>query len=468
MKNALIFTIAIFVSGHLFAAKHDKKDNSNPIAQAHANTNGLDNSNINSALKGDGEESENTELKLKVKAEKEKADKLAKEKNELEAKVKAEKNRADKAITDKEMAEKSARDAHNKYKELEKQKASPPPTKQPVKPVYQVQTIYSYLTLTNYVNVTRTTTNTVVATVPSEPTDSYADSMGLRAAQGKFFNLNSLQNDYHVGGIPRKAISNGVDGFVSLGETSTEVVRFNLDTGAVLQRYQVPLQPVGLAYTGGNHIFVASQRANMVSKLNTVSGAIEGMVSVPNSPISITFNGEHLFVGQNESSIVSKINPNTMTVVANYQVGYRPVDITSDSNNVYTVNYGDNTISVITKNGQPVRTITTNGVQPYGICLDVNGKLWVSFFNNGGPGMLNCYSNGQLYKTFPNLGQGLSGITTDGQAIFVTAQVSSELFRVDEMGNIESVKTGRAPYSCLWDGVNVWVVNQLDGSISKR
>lgn len=381
LKSALI---AVFVSTNVYASD----SNYNPNAVAHANANGIQNSNPNSALHG--------------------------------------------GTT-----------------------TTPAPTVQTVVPVY------SYLTITNFVTVTKTVTNIV----------QVASCDALKAAQKKFFNLNSLPNDYYIGGKPRNFISDGTYIYLSLSETSTQVVKLNPDTGAVLARFDVGSQPCGLAYTGGNYIMVALQRESSIVKVNTTTGKVEARVAVDVSPLALAFDGTFLYTGSYEKTSLTRIDPITMTIKGTYQVGFRPCDIACNGKVIWVASYGDNTVSKFDKNMNLLGKYSTGYTQPYGICFEMGTEnVWVTHFQNGGVGVVTKLSStGQILKVY-NVGKGAAGICPDGNGgMLVTAQASAEVYRIDiATGATESVKTSPAPYGVIYDGVNCWVASQLGGCINKR
>jgi YVTN family beta-propeller protein len=390
MKTALIAAVSVVT---LLGSVYASDSNFNPIAASHANQNGIDNSNPNSALHG----------------------------------------------------------GSNSDKKDEKEKSI-------------TKIVYSYVTLTNYVTQTKTVTVTNVINV--------ASCDAVKASEKKFFNLNSLPNDYYMGGKPRNFVSDGTYLYLSLSETSREVLKLNPDTGAILARYDVGSQPCGLAYTGGNYIFIALQREAAVVRLNTTTGKVDGRVTVPYSPLALAFDGTSLWTGSYEGTALVKINPLTLTVTGTYQGGFRPCDITCTGQYVFVANYGSNTVTKLdAKTGQVLGNFPTGRVQPYGITLDMDAQnIYVTHYNNTGMGsVVKMNLNGQILKTLDNIGRGAACITPFNKtSMLVSAQSSNELFLINDNGIIDSVKTGSAPWGVYWDGVNTWVANQLSGTISKR
>ena len=309
--------------------------------------------------------------------------------------------------------------------------ASGGPVTKPITPTYQVYLPYVsrntqstgiklYITGANGVSVVDTSSNTIIANIP---TGSQAQGITSKADGSRAYSADSsvnrvsvmnLANDSVVATIPvgngpvipainnagsRLYVTNYGSSSVSVIDTSINaVIRtvtnvpypwgiavspdgsriavslywnkavsiFDTSSFSKVTDITVGTNPEGLIYhPDGSKLYVANLASSSISVINTTTNAIIQTIPVGsqqgNNPVQFAFNANatRLYVANNISSTASEIDVATGSVLRNFNVGPGPCDVEVVNQYLYVTNSGNNSVSVVDLNtGTIIKTIT--------------------------------------------------------------------------------------------------------------
>lgn len=304
----------------------------------------------------------------------------------------------------------------------------------------------------NNVSVIDTSTNTVVATIPVDPSPTIPRFIAI-TPDGRFAYVTNYANILSVIDTSINAL---VDTIILPVGNFSEDIRIT---------------------PNGNFAYFANSGLDNVSVLNTATNTIVANVPVGNSPygIAITPNGSFVYVTNTGSDNVSVINTNTNTVVATIPVGDAPVGIaiTPNGNFAYVANQGQsvaaNTVSVIdTRTNTVVDTITV-GLGPTAVAITPDGNF--VYVTNAGSFSVSVIDTGtnSVVATIP-VGRFPFGIaiTPDGNFAYVANSGDDYVSVIDTNTNtvVDTVTVGDGPLGIAFANIGQQQVN-LSISLTK-
>jgi streptogramin lyase len=129
-------------------------------------------------------------------------------------------------------------------------------------------------------------------------------------------------------------------------------------------------------------IYASCQTANVVVKINTITGSSSIYGTTQNQPRGIIKDSVgNVFVANYGSNSVTKITPLNVSTVLGVTSGF-PSDVAIDSaGNIYTANNNTNNVNKITPLGV-VTIFATTGSSPDGITIDSMGNLYVNNYGS--------------------------------------------------------------------------------------
>ena len=272
----------------------------------------------------------------------------------------------------------------------------------------------------NGVSVVDTSSNTIVATIPtgsqaqgitSKPDGSRAYSADSSSNRVSVMNLanNSVVTTIPTGNGPvipaissdgrRLYVTNYASSSVSVIDTSTNtVIRtianvpypwgvavspnrsriavtlywnravsiFDTSTFSEVTDITVGINPEGVIYhPDGSKLYVANLASSSISVINVGTNTVIQTIPVGNrpgnNPVQLTFNADatRLYVANDVSNTVSEIDVATGIVLRNFNVGSSPRDVEVVNQYLYVTNSGSDSVSVVDLNsGTTIKTIT--------------------------------------------------------------------------------------------------------------
>jgi streptogramin lyase len=170
-------------------------------------------------------------------------------------------------------------------------------------------------------------------------------------------------------------------------------------------------------------IYASCQTANVVLKINTITGTSSIYGTTQNQPRGILKDSVgNVFVANYGSNSVTKITPLGVSSILGVTSGF-PSDVAIDSaGNIYTANNNANNVNKITPLGV-VTIFATTGSSPDGITIDSMGNLYV-----------NNYGSNNVSKITP---LGVSAIlgTTGGQPTSIVLDSFNNVYSANRTGN---------------------------------
>jgi YVTN family beta-propeller protein/VCBS repeat-containing protein len=165
---------------------------------------------------------------------------------------------------------------------------------------------------------------------------------------------------------------------VTVIETATNTV-----TGTI------PIDPVGVAFhPTNNRAYVVNQNDDVVSVINTVSGAVIATVNVGDAPVAIAIDpvNDYAYVTNSGDNTVTVIDLTDNTTANVIHVGDNPqgIAVSADGSRIYTANRGSDDISVIDGSSWTVIDSFTVGDEPNGVALSPDGNE--ALITNAGDG----------------------------------------------------------------------------------
>ena len=231
----------------------------------------------------------------------------------------------------------------------------------------------------NTVSVINTASNTVVATVTVGP--------------------NPLGVAVNPDGTRVYVCNYDYDGSVSVINTTTNIVEATIPVGR---------NPRGvIVNSDGTKVYVTNFGSNTISVINTTTNTVVANIPTAAYPIGIAISpdGTRVYISNYKNiGLLSVINTTTNIVAATIPVGSYPeggVSVTPDGIKVYVTNTGSNTLSVINTATNTVEATIAVGTSPKGVSVSLDGtKVYVTNSNSHNVSVLNAVSN-TVVNTIP-------------------------------------------------------------------
>jgi ABC-type transport system substrate-binding protein/class 3 adenylate cyclase len=221
---------------------------------------------------------------------------------------------------------------------------------------------------------------------------------------------------------------------------------------------------VGVASRGGG-TSLASMTENSVGIVDPGNGHIVGNVAVGRDPVAAASGYGATWTADTGTNTVSRIDTSSHQV-GNIGVGSAPSAVAVGMGSVWVTNSSDGTLSRIAPATNTVQTITV-GTDPGGVAVGA-GSVWVSNTGDGTVSRVDPALN-MVVHTY-QVGDSPTGITA-GKDIWVADSGSNSVTEITGHGTSFSVApaipVGNDPEGIAVVGNNVWVANNLDGTVSR-
>lgn len=129
---------------------------------------------------------------------------------------------------------------------------------------------------------------------------------------------------------------------------------------------------------GAGSIWLVTDRAGSLARIDPVSGAVVRVIQLPAGSYNPVFAGGMLWVTRVDGAEVSVVDPGTNTVVSSVPVGPNPRFTAAGAGAVWTLNQGDGTLSRIdtTRRSATVQPLETAGRG--GDVAVQDGRVWTT------------------------------------------------------------------------------------------
>jgi len=276
----------------------------------------------------------------------------------------------------------------------------------------------------NTVSVLRTTSNTIVATIP--------------VGAGPWA-VSVSPDDSRV------YVTNNIGGTVSV---------INTATNAVIATVAVGSNPDGICVSpDGSRVYVTNLNSGSVSVIDASTNTLVSTISVSPGATGITVSpdGKTLYVVSAASNQVLAINTSNNTVIANIPVGTGAtgIAITPDGSKIFVANDVSNDITIINALTNTAITTIAGGVNPLGVAVSPDGsRAYVTNENGINITVINTANNTVVANI--NTGSGCAGIsvTSDGNDIFAVnaggsvEDISAADYQVKATYNVDTHPVG--------------------------
>jgi sugar lactone lactonase YvrE len=186
---------------------------------------------------------------------------------------------------------------------------------------------------------------------------------------------------------------------------------------------------------------------------------------VGKSPIGIAFDGTNIWGSNQYGQSLTKLRANDGENLGTFTVGSGPTGVAFDGANIWTANSFDGTVTKLrASDGKNLGTFSV-GQAPLYVAFD-GQDIWVT--NSQGPSITKLRaSDGKLLGTFADPGGYPGGIIFDGTYIWVSnTNATVTRFRPDGKP-AGTFKVGLSPLYMAFDGVDIWVGNSGDDTVTK-
>ena len=262
----------------------------------------------------------------------------------------------------------------------------------------------------NNVSVVNTSNNTVVATIPVDPSPN-----GLAVSP------------------------NGASVYVAcFGGNKVDVI--SSASNSVIATIVVGASPIQVAVSpNGAQVYVVAQAANQVNVIDTASKSVIANITVGSHPNRVAFSpdGTRGYVTNLYSGNVSVIDTSSKSVIGSFPTGTGPVDIAVTSNGrLYVSNQYSNTVTVHDFSGSLLATIP-GFVFPNSVAANPNGtRVFVTNGNASTVSTIDTSSNSVMGTPMP-VGTTPTSVTVsaDGTMAYVVNEYSFSLSQLNVGGN---------------------------------
>jgi len=230
--------------------------------------------------------------------------------------------------------------------------------------------------------------------------------------------------------------------------------------------------PIGMAFDGAN-IWVADIGSNQVTKIRASDGYVTGTFSSLYRPRSICFDGANIWV-TGEPTGLQKIRASDGTSLAtNSSVPPSYFACLFDGTNVWTCDDGSSLYKINTADASIVTSYNC-GIYLNGAGLVFDGAyLWTAGYDS--------YSTAKVVKVRPSdgavigtytvgkVGNGVGGITFDGQNIWVANFSGGTVIKLKASDGtiLGTYNVTPQPFDILFDGTDIWVSDLNHNTVSR-
>jgi virginiamycin B lyase len=184
-----------------------------------------------------------------------------------------------------------------------------------------------------------------------------------------------------VPGNPCSGLATGFRSlWVPLGPENPAIARVDLRTRRLLQ--VVPLNfvgPEGGVTTGAGSVWLVTDHAGTLARLNPATGSIQQTVRVPSGSYNPLFSEGLLWITHVAGARVTAVDPASDSVVAAIDTGPAPRFLTAGYGAVWTLNQGDGTLTKIDARSKTVTaTIALDTPGPGGDIAVGAGRVWTT------------------------------------------------------------------------------------------
>jgi hypothetical protein len=183
-------------------------------------------------------------------------------------------------------------------------------------------------------------------------------------------------------------------------------------------------------------------------------------------PLSVACDGADLWVANNGSDTISRVRASDGKLLQTWTGAIDAKAICVAGGRVYAAGISNSRIYMIDPSQSP-GPVTVSAAQLGGFPLAITTdglSIWTA---NLGSGVSKVSADGLVQQTYTAGLTSTRGIVYDGASIWVTDSSVGGLLRLDINGNIvQTVPTGSSPNYPVFDGLNIWVPNFSDDSVT--
>src|SRR5580704_16620710 len=216
--------------------------------------------------------------------------------------------------------------------------------------------------------------------------------------------------------------------------------------------FSVGQSPDGVAFDGAN-IWTANNGDGTVTKLRSSDGAALGRFSVGGRPSGVCFDGADIWVSDNFGSSVTKLRASDGQVLGKFTVGHQPYWMAFDGGSIWIANGGDGTVTKLrASDGKNLGTFNTGG----SVAVAFDGRyVWVTTYHQS---VVRLNQDGSSAGTF-QVGHNPVGVALDGVDIWVanTNDGTVTKLRASDGTTLSTFRTPGSPYGIAFDGQDIWV-----------
>ncbi len=295
------------------------------------------------------------------------------------------------------------------------------------------------------VNVTTTSTGTVIANIPASVFSVVSTILGTTGRQPRGVVRDSAGNTYTV-----NTNSNNVTRITPAGVSTI----FGT-TGT---------NPIGITIDSADNIYTANSGSNNVTRI-TPAGVSTIFGTTGSSPNGIAIDSAgNIYVANFNSNNVTRITPaGVSTIFATMAAGSNPIDIVFNAGNIYVTNFNTNNVTRITLAGAS-SIFGTTGTNPRGLVLDSAGNLYTANTNSNNVTRITPAGVSTIFGT---TGANPIGIAIDSAGnIYTTNTNSDNVTRITPAG-VSTIfgTTGSNPRGITIDSAgNLYVTNYGNGN----
>ena len=205
-------------------------------------------------------------------------------------------------------------------------------------------------------------------------------------------------------------------GYLNQVSAKLDKLQGQLSTGKRIDRASD--DPAGSIAVGVGSIWVASDGAGVVSRVDPDTREVVGEVFLGREPAGVAFDDDALWVTSAATNSVTRIDPHTNAVVETVTTGPRPGKIVVGEGGVWTLNRGDSSLTRIDpKTNTAVTTIAVGHDVGAGDLAVGLGSVWLSA--PGSPLVRIDPATNRVAQRFTGAGGG--AVVVADQAVWVAA-----------------------------------------------
>jgi len=134
----------------------------------------------------------------------------------------------------------------------------------------------------------------------------------------------------------------------------------------------------GPVATGTGSIWMITDPAGTLSRLDPDTNAVVAEVPVPSGASALAFGEDAVWVASTTGNVVTRVNGHTNVVIEAIKVGQGPSSVAVGAGAVWTLNGGDGTVSRIDPTTNKVTATIKTGTTGPGTILVGEGSVWAS------------------------------------------------------------------------------------------